>query len=436
MVKSNRLLLILSLLMIIYFVGCSNDDQAKGSDDDVVDLRFFMWTGTPEEQEVWEYLSEKVTEEYPNIKVTFETDSFGNFWDKLQSQLASGTEADIIGIQSLRVGEFGPRGVYEPLDSFIEQTPEFEIEDFNDSILEQLSLNDDQLGIPYDFGPKVLFYNKDIFDKHGVEYPHEDMTWNDFLEKAQKTTKDNDYGYTSHARSFNKPIPWIWQAGGDYMDENTEKSMMADSETVEAIQFISDLHHVHEVIAPNNDPGNTTLSLEQFYNGNVAMIADGPWSITNFRQKTDFDWDVTLLPAGKAGSQTYVAGSGFGISSNSEHKKEAWKALTVILSKESIEYLASAGRGYPARESAIPAFVESEDGADAPPENIDIIQKAAETAKPYRTTTNWEKIDDMFVRELDAIWFDNEAVEDVLERVDEQLQMLLDEHQQNLSGMN
>src|SRR6266540_3710314 len=46
-----------------------------------VTLRWYMWTATDAEKQVWEDLAADVTKAHPNIKVTFETDAFASYWD-------------------------------------------------------------------------------------------------------------------------------------------------------------------------------------------------------------------------------------------------------------------------------------------------------------------------------------------------------------------
>ena len=58
-------------------------------------------------------------------------------------------------------------------------------------------MNGDVYGLPYDFGPYIIYYNKDLFDKHGVEYPTSSMTWDEFLEKCRALTGDGDYGFAT-----------------------------------------------------------------------------------------------------------------------------------------------------------------------------------------------------------------------------------------------
>ncbi|WP_134701314.1 sugar ABC transporter substrate-binding protein [Ammoniphilus sp. YIM 78166] len=404
-------------------------EQAQEKKAENVQLRWMMWTGSDEEKKVWEALAAKVTEKHPEITVKFETDSFPNYWDKLQTQVASGSAPDIISMQSLRMPTFATRGALEPLNPFIENSPEFKIENFDGSILDALSWDGKIMAIPYDLGPYILYYNKDLFDKYGVAYPDENMDWAGFLEKAKATTQDGNYGYVMR-NVIDQVVPWIWANGGNYMNEEKTKSMINEKEAAEAIQFLSDLMHKHKVTMPITDPGNDTFYREQFYAGKVAMYLDGPWNFGNVRAKANFKWDITTIPQGKGEINSWVAGSGFGINPKSKHKEEAWKAISVMMGEEGFEYLATTGRAFPARSTSIETFKKADDR----PANMEAVSKAALKAKPFAVTTNWQETQLMINRELDKIWFNNAPVQEVLDNIQKQMDPLLEKHQKTVSS--
>lgn len=365
-----------------------------------------------------------MTEIYPNIVVNMEVTTFGNYWDKFQADLASGSAPDIVALQSLRTAEFASRRAFEPLNSFIKETPEFNIDDFEQSILDGLKWAGNQVAIPYDFGPYVLYYNKEIFDKCDVDYPDENMTWEDFLEKAKATSGDGTYGFVFNNNSFDQFVPWMWSNGGNYIDVESGKCMIQEPEATEAIQFLADLVHKHKAAAPFTDPGNGSWCEEQFYAGKAAMYMDGPWNFVAVRSKAKFDWDITTIPSGKEGSKTWVAGSGFGISASSKHKEEAWKALTVILGEEGQKYLAQTGRAYPGRKSAAEEFMK----VTEKPENLEAVKIAASKAEPFKTTVNWGEITSIMTRELDHVWINNAPAKEVTKRLKDMLDPLIEEH--------
>ena len=72
------------------------------------------------------------------------------------------------------------------------------------------------VGLPTDFSTIVMFYNKDWFDRCGVPYPHDNWTWQEYLEIAHRLTRDTDgdgridvWG-TSNQPVYNRWPAWVW----------------------------------------------------------------------------------------------------------------------------------------------------------------------------------------------------------------------------------
>jgi ABC-type glycerol-3-phosphate transport system substrate-binding protein len=177
------------------------------------------------------------------------------------------------------------------------------------------------------------------------------------------------------------------------------------------------------VSAVVDDPGNPNWGTDQFYGGRAAMYTTGPWNFVNARSKLKDPWDVALLPKGKAGSISWVAGSGFGISSTTKNKNEAWQVVKYITSTEGLNKVAKAGRGYPGRASSLQSFYRT----DVPPEHQPLIAKQAETGKPYRTNSTWQEIFDQLKRDLvDPIVVGGKPVAETVKAAEPAYQALLD----------
>ncbi len=403
--------------------------QAPATGGQKVALRWFFWTGTEEERAFWESLAKDAMQKVPNVDVTFETDTFANFWTRLPTMVASNTVADIIGLQSLRTGTFASRNIYMPLDELIAADKDVNIDDFNKGIRDGLSYKNKIYALSYDFGPHVMYYNVSLFQKAGVPPPKEDWTWDDFISTAKALTREIEgkqiSGFAA-PNDFGAMVPWIFSNGGDYVDADFKKSQLGKPETVEAIQWYVDLIYKQKVSAKVDDPGSTTWGPDQFYGSRAAMFTTGPWNFVNARSKLKDDWDVTLLPKGKAGSVSWIAGSGFGISAGTKFKNEAWQVLKYITSTEGLNKVAAAGRGYPGRNSSVQAFYRK----DVPPPHQDLIAKQAANAKPYRTNSTWQEIDTQLKRDLvDPVVITNKTVAEVIQSVEPAYQALLDKAQ-------
>jgi multiple sugar transport system substrate-binding protein len=395
-------------------------------------LRWSMWSDTPEETRVWKDLAKDVHEKYSDITVKLETVTFADYWDKLTTQIASENEADIVAMQSLRMPGYAARGALQPLMPFIEDDSDFDIGDFFGPIRQGLSVGDELYALGYDIGPIILYYNKDLFSKAGVEPPPAEtpMSWEEFREKAGQLTDPDarEYGFVEQP-VFDFMVPWLWSGGGGYMNAAQTECTLDTPESIEAMEFVIGMI-TDKIAAPVTDLANPSFAVEEFYGGKIGMHVDGPWQFINIRENSDFEWDVAPMPAGPAGSVTWAAGSGFGISNTTENADAAWTALKTITSTGSLEKLVKAGRGYPARESAVSTFEKP------PPQNVDVVQKILVSdigeTRPFVTTTTWQETTVMLTRDFSPVFLGKQSVDAVVRKVKPQFDKLLEEHQEIL----
>jgi ABC-type glycerol-3-phosphate transport system substrate-binding protein len=400
--------------------------QAPAKTGAAVALRFFFWTGSEEESKFWQDLAADASKIVGNVEVKFETDSFANYWTKLPADAASGTVADILGLQSLRTAGFTSRNLYMPLDDFIKDDKGFDLSDFDKTIVDGLSFKGRLFALSYDLGPYVMYINKALFQKAGVPLPKPDWSWNDFVETTKALTRTIDgavvFG-SVYANGFDRMVPWIFSNGGDYANADFTKSTLGSPETVEALQFYADLAFKHKAAAPITDPGNPNADRDQFQAARAAMYVSGPWNFINMRSRMKDDWDIVPLPKGKAGSISAVAGSGFGVSASTKHPKEAWEVVKALTSTDGLKKVASAGRGYPGRKSAVEAFYKK----DALPQHQEVIGEQLKTAKPFRTNPTWQEILSQLQSSLlDPITLEGKPVADVIKAAEPGYQSLID----------
>jgi multiple sugar transport system substrate-binding protein len=327
---------------------------------------------------------------------------------------------------------FAVRKALRPLQPFIDKDPELNFQDFYKVIEDGLSFNGQVYALAYDLGSHHLYYNKDLFDAAGVPVPpaNEPMTWEQFRDTATRLTKPEagQYGYVIQP-GIDAMVPWLWSGGGGYMNAEETESILGSPESVAAQEFVISMIAKDKIAAPVTDLANAQFASETFYSGKVGMVQNGPWNIVNVRKNAQFNWDIAPFPAGKAGSIAWVAGSGFGLSNTTKSPEEAWQALKVIASPASHEKLAKAGRGFPARQSALDAFKVP----DQPPKNVDVVQKIlngqAGQVRPFRTTTTWQETVVMLTRDYNPVYLGQQSVQDTVAKVKPQFDELLKKHQ-------
>ena len=355
-----------------------------------VHLTWFMWSGTEPEVVAWKHVAELVTQKYPDIAVEFQTTSFPDYWTKLPALAAAHKLPDIVSLQSLRSPGFADLMV--SLDERI-KADKFDIDAFDPSIVKGLSRNGRQFALPYDFGPWVIYYNRDMFEKASLPLPQPGWTEADFMRDAKALTKDGTFGFAvSEPDAF---MVFARSKGAHYLDAKGQLDLNNAGMKNAFAQYVA-LVSKDKVapLLPASGVQSSSVANGRFTSGNAAMYVDGPWQVLNIRKKVNFTVGMAPVPVREAGSITLSAGSGFGISTTSAHKDEAWKAIQVMTGLEAEQYLAEAGRAFAARKDFQKYWYDV--AAAGVVGAREALPAALKTAEPYVTTPNWAVVASLF----------------------------------------
>ncbi len=83
-------------------------------------------------------------------------------------------------------------GALKNLDSYIENDFDFDISKYYDSSLRNGIYQNSQFALPYESNPQLMFVNKTLLKKEGIDMPDNQWTLEDFYDICQKVTKDSD----------------------------------------------------------------------------------------------------------------------------------------------------------------------------------------------------------------------------------------------------
>ncbi len=157
--------------------------DSVASDGEEITLRFAWWGGDERANATLEVINQ-FTELNPTIKIEAEYGSSDGYSDKLATQLASGTAADIVQVDPGVFPTFVDNGDYF-LD-FNEYG--FDFSNFEDNYLHQRVngyFDGKQYGIPTGLAGGALVVNKDLADKYGIDFS-QPYTFDDLLEWGKK----------------------------------------------------------------------------------------------------------------------------------------------------------------------------------------------------------------------------------------------------------
>ncbi|AJY45910.1 ABC transporter substrate-binding protein [Martelella endophytica] len=376
---------------------------------DPVTLTWNMWSSNDAETAIWQHLADMVHEKYPDITVELKTSSWGDYWTKLPVRVASGQAGDIIAMQSLRMPNFPT--VLEPLDDML-TSEGFDLSVFDQSILGGLSYDGTLFALPYDVGPWMIYYNKDMFEAAGADLPEPGWTWDQFVEAAKKMTSGDNYG----AGVFPQNYSVMAAALGDHYLDADGKLDLVSPEAIDAATKLTNLvttDKVAPLVASSGDPGS--LISGRFDAGNLGMYVDGPWVMLTKKTNVKFNLGMTSLPRGEGELEAVTAGSGFGISAKSEHKAEALKAIEVLTGPEALTYLGKEGRALPSRTEQQQYWYDvaaaDVDGAR------DALTYALDHSVTYEITSNFNAVENLFNQYFPLAFSGNQSPEQVMQTI-------------------
>jgi ABC-type glycerol-3-phosphate transport system substrate-binding protein len=327
---------------------------------------------------------------------------------------SSGQIADLVAMQSMRMPSF--YSILEPLDSYIEADG-FDKAEFESSIMDGLSHDGVQYALPYDVGPWLVYYNRDKFAAAGIAEPALDWTFDDFKAAAVALTEGENFGYATQAFDY---VAGPIALGAEYFNDANQFDL-TNAGYVDAVGKYADLTAVDKVSPVFASGSGAITGSGRFASGNAAMYIDGPWVLLNTKDSVDFKMGVAPLPRGAGESRFITAGSGWGVAAASQHKEEAFKALTVLTGPKAAEILASAGRALPGR------LAEQDFWYDVAAKDVsgtrETLKYMFEHSTPFRLNEYWNDFENLLTQYMPLALNGDNTTEGVLADIQSQLPM-------------
>ncbi|MCM3216441.1 ABC transporter substrate-binding protein [Niallia taxi] len=334
-------MLAIILVSSMFLAGCNKGSSDKGYSNGGKGTKIELWTFNELHEQYYEHMAEKWNEENPDDQISLKatTYPYEDLHNKLLVALQSGKGApDISDVEISKFGNFlkGEPQIL-PLDDVIDP----EKENIVQSRLDIYAKDGKTYGIDFHVGAAVIYYNKEIMDKAGVN-PDDIKTWADYKEAGKTVLEKTGIPMTTldieDQWSF---WPQVAQLEGkdDLLKENGEVNL-TDPRIVEVLQYEQDL--VKEGIAIPS-PGNDHHS-EEYYgfmnNGGAASVWMPMWYMGRF---TDYMPDlkgkivIKPMPAWSEGAprSAGMGGTGTVVTNQSKDPDVAKKFLAYAkLSKE------------------------------------------------------------------------------------------------------
>jgi multiple sugar transport system substrate-binding protein len=239
----------------------------------------------------------------------------------------------------------------------------------------------------------ALYYNKDLFDAFGVDYPDDSWDHDDYLAAMKRLTHDRDGDGKTDLWGSMIDISWdriqvhINGWGGHLVDpEDATRCLMAEPKALQAMEWIRARIWDDKVMPTFLDVQNLETR-QAFITEQIAMVEDGSWALKDILNGASFRVGVAPMPAGPVRRVTLATTDGFGIFAGTEHPDAAWELLKFLVSKQYGRAMARANFLQPARASLVNewvSFIREEFPAQA--KDVDIAAFADGHINGYSVT--------------------------------------------------
>jgi multiple sugar transport system substrate-binding protein len=290
-------------------------------------VNFATWWGDAE-QVFGKALVQDFKASHPDIDVVENYIPYNDFSSKMNTMIAAHQTPDVYILQEYLVNEWGEKGVGADLTPYFQKAGHTA-----DSIWLSQYLFKTSKGLwGIGTGPAVmvLYYNKDLFKKAGIEPPPTDVqhpwTWQQFVDAAKKLTVDkngktpNDPGFDyNNVVQWGTMLPTNWLAwcallyGADTTCVNADGTglEMAGDVGTNVIQSAADLALKDKVAPTFAAAQGTAFSNTQtlLMNNQLAMYINGTFSYGEFGNEK-YDVGMAQIPSfsGKGNTMTWAAG--------------------------------------------------------------------------------------------------------------------------------
>ncbi|WP_314146684.1 sugar ABC transporter substrate-binding protein [uncultured Leifsonia sp.] len=211
------------------------------------------------------------------------------------------------------------------------------IEDRSGKAADQYKSSDgDFYQMPWKQNPVMIFYNKAIFQKAGLDPNNPDLsTYDKFIAAAQKIKSSGAAPYAIYPA----PTSEFFQPNFDYLPllaaETGGKTFIEDGKSIITDQESLDVANFWKTIYADGLAGKEQYQGDAFADGKSAMAIVGPWAIAVYDK---VQWGSVPVPTkdGKPADQIYTFpdAKNIGMYTSCKNQGTAWDVIKFATSKE------------------------------------------------------------------------------------------------------
>jgi len=293
-----------------------------------------------------------------------------------QEEFIAEQKPDVLMLTSDQYSKMASEGKLYNLDNLIKKT-NYDLAGIVPGIVDYIKEQSDGIlyGLTPSFYSTAIYYNKDLFNKHGVSLPQDRMSWDDLLQLAARFPTDGSDEDRVYGLKMNMGTNLYYFAlsigtsqGLSYINPTTRQlTINSDSwkrvfETAHNALKSGALYEEKNEGGMSFDTYESFLLRDPFIGGKVAMTMEGDYLMNQLKEvanseakdKAVQNWDLITMPVDPQNPEVSTSMSVqniFAIDAKSANPEAAWDFISYITSDEFARVTSKSrnGGGFPAR---------------------------------------------------------------------------------------
>lgn len=330
--------------------AAAGSSGVSGSDSAETVLKWAVWdlkTAT-----YWQAIADAYTKEHTDVRIEMADLGSADYDTVLSTELSgSGSEFDIVTIKDVPgYATLVSKGVLDPLSDRI-AADGLDLSLYNGTA-EQLTVDDKLYQLPFRSDFWILYYNKDLYDDAGVDYPGNDMTIAQYDELTRSVAKagfGDEQVYGSHYHTWRSAVQLFGILDGQH--SVTDGNYDFTKEYYDMVKKQEEDGVCRSYVDTNASQLHYSAA---FSEGNTATFNMGTWYITTlisslasgeYDKELCGNWGLAKYPhpEGVEAGTTLGQVTGLSIPTSSANKDAAWDFIKFAGSEEGAEVIAKTG---------------------------------------------------------------------------------------------
>jgi multiple sugar transport system substrate-binding protein len=312
------------------------------------------------EQAWWTQVKQRVEAANPNIKVKLEPiiADEGSYYTKLDLMMRSpSTAPDLVREDSFLVSSDVTAGYLAPLDKYLATWPEYSQQWFP-GMQKITTFNGHNYGVMDGTDVRLIWYNKNLFQRAGLPTNWQPQNWADIL-SAARTIKAKVPGVIplnlysgipmDEASSMQGFEMLLYGTKNPLYNYSTQKWVTPSPGLLDALNFVKQVYNPTKLLGPTNDialstQAANTVAQQLIPQGKLAIDIDGSWVSSEWYPSGQAPWPqwqqtmgVAKMPTEFGQAPNYVTLSGgwaYSITARSAHPAQAFQVLKTASSQD------------------------------------------------------------------------------------------------------